>query len=180
MEKNRTQGMATDQFFYFFLRLRKGEVRRTVQTIRSRYPDEPPEQIALRLITVKSRLAAVGGALMNVPMLLPGVGQVLKISGVVGASSLLTRMHLYLILEIAEAFGKDIDDKARVTEMASVVAATTAGSAATPMLTSAMKLNPLYAIPIGALSASGVTQLIGRSAIALYQRELAVLHTNQI
>jgi len=36
----------------------------------------------------------------------------------------------------------------------------------------ALKLNPLYAIPAGALSASAVTQLIGYAAVAFYQNKL--------
>jgi hypothetical protein len=32
-------------------------------------------------------------------------------------------------------------------------------------------LNPLYAIPAGALSASAVTQLIGHAAVAFYQEK---------
>ena len=38
-----TQGILEDQLFYFFLRLRKGEVRRVVQRVRSLYPGESPE-----------------------------------------------------------------------------------------------------------------------------------------
>jgi len=73
-------------------------------------------------------------------------------------------------LEIALAFGKDIDDRARVPEMAAVVAATGLGSA-TPFLFRSFGLTPIYSIPFGALSTAAVTQLIGRSAIAFYQRQ---------
>jgi len=34
------QSLATENFFYFFLRLRKGEIRRTVQALRARHPEE--------------------------------------------------------------------------------------------------------------------------------------------
>ena len=44
-------------------------------------------------------------------------GQALKILGVAGGASVLTRMHLYLIMEIALLYGKDIEDQARVPEM---------------------------------------------------------------
>ena len=169
-----TQGLATDQFFYFFLRLRKGEVRRTVQTARTRYPDESEAQLAARLVSAKSRLAFAGGALMNLPMLWPGIGQALKIAGVVGATSMLTRMHLYLILEIAELFGQDIDDKSRVPEMIAVVSATAAGTMVPPLLVRSLQVNPIYAIPAGAFSAGVVTQAIGRTAIAYYQGKLEV------
>jgi uncharacterized protein (DUF697 family) len=167
MDNSKLQSLATDQFFYFFLRLRKGEVRRTVQVLRSRYPDETPEQLARRLTEAKAQLTLVGGMLLSVPLLFPGIGQVLKLVGMVGSLSLLTRMHLYLILEIALVYGKDIDDQARVAEMASVVAASGL-AAASPMLVPALNWQPLFALPIGALTTSGITRLIGESSIRYY------------
>jgi hypothetical protein len=161
------QSLATDQFFYFFLRLRKQEIRCTVQALRARYADESQEQIARRIIASHSSLSFLGGALMHLPLLLPGVGQVLKLLGFVGGASALTRMHLYLILEIALVYGKDIDDQARVPEMAAVVAATGL-AAGTPLLLQALEINPIYAIPASGLSAVAVAQLIGNAAIQFY------------
>lgn len=172
MNDNQLQSLTTDQFFYFFLRLRKGEVRRTVQSLTSRYPDERPEQLAQRLIAAKSRLAILGGGLLNLPLAVPGVGQALKLAGMVGATSMLTRMHLYLILEVALVFGKDIDDRARVSEMAAVVAATGLSSATSLWLLN-QGLQPLYAIPAAALSATLTTRLIGRSALNYYRQTLS-------
>jgi uncharacterized protein (DUF697 family) len=171
MGDKRLQSLASDEFFYFFLRLRKSEVRRTVQALKSRYPRESPGQLAKRLVEAKTQLAILGGTLLNLPLLVPAVGQAMKLLGLVGATSMLTRMHLYLILEIALVYGQDIDDEARVGEMLAVIAATALGSAAPPMLVQALKLNPLYAIPAGALSASAVTQLIGHAAVAFYQEK---------
>jgi hypothetical protein len=94
MNDRNSQDLATDQFFYFFLRLRKSEVRRTVQMLRNRYPQENPAQLARRLIEAKAQLTLIGGLMLHVPMLLPGVGQVLKLVGMVGSLSALTRMHL--------------------------------------------------------------------------------------
>jgi len=166
----RQQSLTTDQFFYFFLRLRKGEIRRQVQLLQSRYPDESPEQLARRLVSGKAYLSMLGGALLNLPTLIPGIGQALKLFGVVGSTSLLIRMHLYLVLEIALVFGKDIDDQARVRDMAAVVAATGLGSA-TPMFVPVLKLHPLYAIPAGALSLTAVTRMIGEAAIRYYREQ---------
>jgi len=165
------QSLSTEEFFYFFLRLRKGEIRRTVATLRERYPDETERQLAMRLIQSKTRLSLLGGTLMNLPHLLPGVGLVIKMIGTVGASSMMTRLHLYLILEIALVYGRDLDDKARVTEMAAVVAATGLGVAA-PMLVKVFGLHPLYTLPVGGLSATAATRIIGDTAIKLYSGEL--------
>jgi hypothetical protein len=62
------QSLATDQFFYFCLRLRKGEIRRTVQVLQSCYPDETPAQLARRLIDAKATLALLGGTLLHLPL----------------------------------------------------------------------------------------------------------------
>jgi hypothetical protein len=161
------QSLATDQFFYFFLRLRKQEIRGTVQALKARCPDESPEQLARRIIASHSSLSFLGGALMHLPLMLPGVGQVLKLLGFVGGASALTRMHLYLILEIALVYGRDIDDQARVPEMAAVVAATGL-AASTPIVLQILELNPIYAIPVSGLSAVAVAQLIGNAAIQYY------------
>jgi len=170
-KRQKLQSLATEEFFYFFLRLRKGEIRRTVATLRDRYPDETEQQLAMRLIQAKTRLSLLGGTLMNLPHLFPGVGLVIKMVGTVGASSMMTRLHLYLILEIALIYGKDLDDNARVGEMAAVVAATGLGVAA-PLLVKMFGLHPLYTLPVGGLSAKAATQLIGNTAIKLYSGEL--------
>ena len=131
LSRRRTQSMVTDEFLYFFLRLRKGEVRRVVQRVKSLYPDDTPEQLAQHLINTQSVLSFVGGAILHLPQLVPVAGNIWKLAGFAGGASVMTRMHLYLILEIALLFGHDIEDKARVPELISVIAASGA-SAATP------------------------------------------------
>lgn len=165
------QSILTEEFFYFFLRLRKGRVRQVAAAMRSRFPNETPEQLARRLISSQSQLSFLGGALLHLPMLIPGLGQTLKLLGVVGGGACLTRMHLYLILEIALLFGKDIDDQARVPEMAAVVAGTGLAVGA-PFLINALDLNPLLSLPAAGLSASAMSQLIGEGAIRFYREAL--------
>jgi len=163
------QSILTEEFFYFFLRLRKGRVRQVVASIQSHFPDETPEQLARRLISSQSQLSFLGGAILHLPMLIPGLGQTLKLLGVVGGGACLTRMHLYLILEIALLYGKDINDQARVPEMVAVVAGTGLAVGA-PFLMNALDLNPLVALPAAGLTASAVVQLIGEGAIRLYRQ----------
>jgi hypothetical protein len=167
------QGLATDQFFYFLLRLRKSEIRRTVQTLRARYPDETPEQLSRRLIDSHSRVALIGGAFSYLPFMLPWVAPALRLAGVVGTTSMLTRMHLYLILEIALVHGHDIDDETRVPEMAAVVGATGLAAGA-PLLLDALEWTPLLGLPVSMLSASAITQMIGDTALRLYSGRLAI------
>ena len=165
-----TQDILTENFFYFFLRLRKGHVHKVVKTMNARYPDETMEQRARRLISAQTQLSFLGGTLLHLPMLIPGLGQALRLLGFVGGAAALTRMHLYLILEIALLYGRDIDDQARVPEMVSVVAATGLAAGA-PLLFQAFEMSPLLALPTGGLTSASVAQLIGESAIRFYSQE---------
>ena len=170
LPRKKTQGMVTDEFLYFFLRLRKGEVRRVVQRVKSLYPDDSPEQLARHLINTQSVLSFVGGSILHLPQLVPMAGNVWKLAGFAGGASIMTRMHLYLILEIALLYGHDIEDKARVPELIGVIAASGA-SAATPYLVGQLQWNPLAAIPASGVTASLVTQIIGAEAIRIYQKK---------
>lgn len=161
------QGIAADQFFYFFLRLRKDRIRKVVDAVNAGYPEESTEQKARRLISAQTPLSFLGGTLMHLPRLIPGLGQAIEFLGVVGGTSALSRMHLYLILEIALLYGKDIDDEARVPEMLSVVAATGL-AAGVSLLTGALDIHPLLPLPVGGITASAASRMIGEEAIRLY------------
>jgi hypothetical protein len=166
-EPKSLQGMLTDNFFYFFLKLRKNRVQKVVASINERFPEETIEQRARRLIAAQIPLSFIGGALSELPMVIPGLGQALGLLGLFGGASVLIRMHLYLILEIALLYGKDIEDEARVAEMVAVVLATGIAAGA-PLLIRTMGANPLLALPAGGLTCAGAAQLIGESAIRFY------------
>jgi hypothetical protein len=168
-EPKSLQSILTDNFFYFFLSLRKNRVQKVVEAINDRFPEETLEQRARRLIAAQTPLSFLGGALTELPMLIPGLGQALRLMGLVGGTSVLIRMHLYLILEIAFLFGKDIDEEARVPELVAVVLATGIAAGA-PLLVKTMGLNPLLAMPAGGLTCAGAAQLIGESAIRFYSQ----------
>lgn len=163
------QSLAADQFFYFFLRLRKNEVKRVVQRAQSLYPSDSRERLSRRLINTQTTLSFMAGALLNIPLLLPGAGQALKFVGVAGGTSMMTRMHLYLILEIAHIYGHDVDDRARVPEMMAIIASSGLAAGA-PWLVQRMGWPQLAAIPAAGLTVAAITQMIGHSAIAYYQR----------
>ncbi len=169
--ESRLQSLATDEFFYFFLRLRKGEVRRIVDLLQRRYPSEGPEQLSARLIASKARLALLGGTLVSLPGLWPGIGNGLQLAGIVGATSMLTRMNLYLINEIALAFGEDIDDAARVGDMIAVAGATAIATAAPSVLGRSLDLDPWLQLSTGALSSAAMTELVGQLAIEHFKRK---------
>ncbi len=163
------QSRLTDDFFYFFLRLRKDRIRKVVADINDRYPEEAVEQRARRLIEAQTQLSLLGGLILDLPTMIPYVGQLVKVLGFVGGTSALVRMHLYLILEIALLYGKDIDDEARVPEMAAVVAGTGVAVGA-PFMADALGLHPLISMATGAVAALTASRLIGESAIRYYSQ----------
>jgi hypothetical protein len=163
-------GPATDKLFYFFLGLRKGEIRRRVATLRSDHPDEGPDRLARRLIAAQAPLSLLGGALMHAPVLLPGIGTALRLLGVAGGASVMMRMHMFLILEIALLFGRDIDERARLKEMLAVIAATGLTSGM-PLLVRKLGWEPWYGIAAGSLATTGISQAIGEAAIRYYAGE---------
>jgi hypothetical protein len=167
------QSQLTDDFFYFFLRLRKDRIRKVVKLLQERCQGETPEQLARRLIASQRQLSFLGGALLHLPMLFPGLGNAVQGLGAAGGAAVLTRMHLYLILEIALLYGMDIEDQGRVSEMVQVVLATGLVAGA-PFLLEIFGWNPLLAMPTAALSAATVAQLVGEQAIQLYSQAAAV------
>jgi hypothetical protein len=166
------QSILTDNFFYFFLSLRKSQIKKVVEAVNARFPDETLEQRARRLISAQTPLSFLAGALTELPMLIPGLGQALGLLGLVGGTSVLIRMHLYLIMEIALLYGKNINEEARVPEMVAVVLATGIAAGA-PLLIRTMGANPLLALPAGGLTCAATAQLIGESAIHFYNQEAA-------
>ncbi len=161
------QSILADQFFYFFLRLRKARIRAVVQAVNSSYPEETAEQKARRLIAAQTPLSFLGGALVHLPMVIPGLGLTFEFLGFVGGTSAIIRMHLYLIMEIALLYGKDIDDEARVPEMLAVVAATGLATGL-PLLADVVGINPLLSLPLGGITACAAARMIGEQAIRLY------------
>jgi hypothetical protein len=168
------QSRLTDDFFYFFLRLRKDRIRKVVADVNTSFPEESVEQRARRLIEDQTQLSMLGGLILDLPTMIPLVGPALKILGFVGGTSALVRMHLYLILEIALLYGQDIEDQARVPEMVAVVAGTGLAVGA-PFVIGALGFHPLWAMATGGLAAVAMSRLIGESAIRYYGQPQASL-----
>ena len=164
--------LTADKFLYFFMGLRKGEIRRRITALKASYPDEGPEQLARRLINAQSTLSLAGGALLHVPVFMPGVGPALKLIGVAGAAAVLMRMHMALILEIGLLFGHDLDKPERLREIAAIIVASGL-VAGTPLLTRALNLKSYSALITGGLTVSTASQLIGLAALRYYRKRAA-------
>ena len=166
------QSLVTDDFLYFYLRLRKTRIRSVVQTLRARFPGETREELARRVIASHTQLSALGGVLIQLPMLLPGIGETLKVLGLVGGLSAFARAHIYLILEIALLYDQDIDDEARVPEIMAVVAGAAAVTIAPSLFVGVVGLNPIFSLPVALGTAAGLAQQIGERAIQIYSERL--------
>jgi hypothetical protein len=160
--------LTADKFLYFFMGLRKGEIRRRIAALKASYPDEGPDKLARRLINAQSTLSLAGGALLHIPVFMPGVGPALKLIGVAGAAAVLMRMHMALILEIGLLFGHDIDRPERLREIAAIIVASGL-VAGTPFLTRALNLKAYSALITGGLTVSTASQLIGLAALRYYR-----------
>jgi hypothetical protein len=165
------QGLFADDFFYFLLRLRKARIRAVVDRVRRMYPDETPEQHARRLVGSTAALSLAAGGIVQLPTFVPVFGLAYEGLGFVAGASMLTRMHLYLILEIAMLFGNSIDHPDRVRELTAVVAGCSV-SAAMPAVVLATTFNPVFAVAAGALTATVTSRAIGEAAIRRYKRSM--------
>jgi hypothetical protein len=85
------QSRLTDDFFYFFLRLRKGRIRKVVEDVNARFPEESVDQRARRLIEDQTQLSLLGGLILDLPTIIPVIGPALKVLGFVGGTSALVR-----------------------------------------------------------------------------------------
>ena len=159
-----------DKFLYFFMGLRKGEIRRRVDRLKSEYPTLGPEQLARVLIDAQTPLSFLSGTLLHVPALLPGIGPVLKLIGIAGGATVIMRMHLFLVLEIAMLFGRDIDDRERLNDMATVIAASGLASGAT-MACGALPLKPFLPLITGSMAVTVISRVIGETAIKFYSEQ---------
>jgi hypothetical protein len=160
-------GLSTEKFFYFFMGLRKGEIRKQVQMMQARYPDEGPGQLARRFVAAQTPLSFLGGALTHLPMLVPALGPPLKLFGIAMGSSVMIRLNMTLLLQIAMLYGHDIDDRARLKEMAVIVAASGLASG-TSLLPYVFNLEPRARAALGGASVMTISQLLGMAAIRYY------------
>ena len=162
-------GLATEKYFYFFMGLRKGEIRKQVAMMKSRYPDDSPHELSKRFVASQTPLSLLSGALFHAPMFVPTIGPAIKLLGIAAGSSLLMRLNMTLVLQIALIFGHDIDSSARLKELAAIIAAS--GLA---MYTSQLPQLADFSLQqkgiIGGAAVMTTSQLIGETAIRYYSR----------
>jgi hypothetical protein len=170
LAKTQQWGLTAEKFFYFFMGLRKGEIRKQVQMMKVRYPDDDPARLARRFVAAQTPLSLLGGTLMHLPMLVPALGPPLKLVGIAMGSSVMIRLNMTLLLQIALLYGHDIDDRARLKEIAAIIAASGLASG-TSLLPYLLKQDPRTKAILGGASVMTVSQLLGAAAIRYYGRD---------
>jgi hypothetical protein len=159
--------LSTEKFFYFFMGLRKGEIRKQVHMMQRRHPADSPHRLARRFVAAQLPLSLLASLLLHAPLVVPAFGPALKLAGIATGSTVMIRLNMTLLLQIALLYGHDIDDKARLKEMAAIVAASGLASG-TSLLPHLSRLKPYYEAILGGASVITVGQLIGEAAIRYY------------
>lgn len=171
-------GLAWEKFFYFFMGLRKGEIRKQVAALKKIYPDDDADQLARHCVGSQVPLSIVGAALIQAPKLIPATAPpVLKLMGIATGASLMIRLNMTLLMQIALVYGYDLDDQARLKELLTIIAASGAAGGAT-LLPQLSALTPTYKAVAGGAAIAMASQALGEAAIAYYsagaeQSELA-------
>ncbi|MCB1858472.1 MAG: hypothetical protein KDI63_09380 [Gammaproteobacteria bacterium] len=165
VDVSRHWNLATEKFFYYFLGLRKADLRRQVEMMQSRYPDDSPERLARRFIAAQTPLSLVGSALIHAPIAIPAAGPLLRLLGVASGTTVMMVLNMSLVLQIALAFGFDIDDRARLRELWAVVFTTGLASGSTVLLPQFAALNSAPRAVAGGTTVVAASRLIGEAAI---------------
>ncbi len=120
--------MATEKFFYYYMGLRKGDMRKQVAMMQSRYPDDSPERLARRFIAAQIPLSLVGSALVHAPTVVPMAGPAFRYLGLASGTTMMVILNMTLALQIGLLYGYEIDDQARLKELLSIIMATSFSS----------------------------------------------------
>jgi hypothetical protein len=173
---SKSWGLSWEKYFYYFMGLRKGELKKDMAIMKEQYPDDDADQLARRVVNAQVPLSVLGGAVLHVPFLVPGISPVLKFLGIATGTSVMVILNMTMLLQIALVYGYNIDDRARLKEMGAIIAASglAGGSTLLPIFNT---LSPNYRALAGATTVTTVSQLIGEAAIRYY-RSAAVEDTH--
>ena len=162
--------LATEKFFYYCMGLRKGEMRNQVETMKSRHPNETPERLARRFIAAQTPLSLVSSVLIHLPAVIPVAGPVFRFLGLASGTTLMMVLNMTLVMQIAQIFGYDLDDRARIKELIAVIAATAAATSSTILIPQINALRPGLRAVAGSAAIMTTAQLIGEIALKHFSR----------
>ena len=166
--ESKSWGLSWEKYFYYFMGLRKGELKKDIAVMKEQYPDDDADQLARRVVNAQVPLSVVGGTVLHAPFLIPGISPFLKFLGIATGTSVMVILNMTMLLQIALVYGHNIDDRARLKEMWAIIAASglAGGSSLLPIFST---LTPNYRAVAGATTVTMVSQLIGEAAIRYYR-----------
>lgn len=171
--------LATEKFFFYYMGLRKGDLRNQVAMMRSRYPDDSPEKLARRFISAQIPLSLVGSSLIHIPTVFPTLGPAFRFMGLASGTTVMMALNMTLVMQIAIIYGNDIDDRARLKELLAVIATTGLSSSSTALIPKLAALTPGFKALTGSAAIITTSQLIGELAIKYFSRGQKLLNPNQ-
>lgn len=170
--------LATEKFFYYYMGLRKGDIRTQVAIMQSRHPDDSPERLARRFVAAQIPLSLVGSALIHAPTVIPIAGPAFRFLGLASGTMMMVILNMTLAMQIGLLYGYDIDDRARLKELLSVITATGLASSSTSLIPQLTGLAPALKAVAGGAAVMTTSQLIGEIAIKYFSHEQASVETS--
>ncbi|WP_253274278.1 YcjF family protein [Myxosarcina sp. GI1] len=137
------------------------EVKATVDSLKTRYPQETPSQIAHRLIVEKTWQAGRLGLITNI---IPPVAAILLGVELIATTKLQSKM----VYEIAAAYGLDLDEPARRGEVLAIFGLSLGGNFLKTGL-SLVEIIPGIGAVVGASSDAALLYVLGRTACRFYE-----------
>lgn len=136
-----------------------------VKKLQAEHPEESPREIAHRIIVEKSTYA---GGIGLVSSLVPGIALGLLAIDLVAT----TRLQSEMILQIAAAYGLDLQEPARRGEVLAIFGLGMGGSNAVKLGLGTLRNIPLAGPAIGASTNSAVLYSLGLAACQFYETKL--------
>lgn len=163
--------LATEKFFYYYMGLRKNDLRKQVAMMRTRYPDDSTEQLARRFISAQIPLSLVGSSLIHIPTFVPTLGPAFRFMGLASGTTVMMILNMTLAMQIAYLYGFDLDDRSRLKELLAIVAATALASSSTALVPQLASLSPGLKASAGGAAIVAVSHLVGEAAIKYFGRK---------
>jgi len=171
--------LATEKFFYYFMGLRKRDLKKQVAMMQSRYPDDSSERLARRFISAQIPLSLVGSSLIHIPTVFPALGPAFRFMGLASGTAVMMVLNMTLSMQIAIIYGHDIDDRARLKELLAIIATTGLASSSTALVPRLASLEPAYKALTGSAAIITTSQLIGELAIKYFSGSTKLPTPNQ-
>ncbi len=104
-----------------FTQLNKERLSKEVSELKRSFPNDDPAALAKRVILSSARLSGVVGIATAVPALIPGIGTIISIIGILPEEYYLMRKQCEMILKIALVYGYDITKTERIYEILTLI-----------------------------------------------------------